>query len=139
MPVRTWHVDIPVEECRELLAGTVLGRLGVMVDGRPEIFPVNHVFDATDDSVAFPTNDGTKLHAALNWPWVAFEVDGIETGDGGGWSVVVVGRAEEVVDTAEVERLASQRRVLWAGGKAKRWIRIVPTKITGRRIWADEI
>ena len=139
MAVRTWHVDIPIQECRERLAGTVLGRLGVVVDGRPEIFPVNHVFDAKDDSVAFPTNDGTKLHAALNWPWVAFEVDGIEPGDGGGWSVVVVGTAEEVVDTAEVERLAGERTVLWAAGKSKRWIRIVPTKVTGRRIWADEI
>ena len=139
MAVRTWHVDIPVEECRERLAGTVLGRLGVVVDGRPEIFPVNHVFDARDAAVAFPTNDGTKLHAALDWPWVAFEVDGIEPGAGGGWSVVVIGQAEEVVDTDEVERLASQRRVLWSAGKSKRWVRIVPTKITGRRIWADEI
>jgi nitroimidazol reductase NimA-like FMN-containing flavoprotein (pyridoxamine 5'-phosphate oxidase superfamily) len=139
MPVRTWHVDIPVEECRERLAASVLGRLGVVVDGRPEIFPVNHVFDANDDSVAFPTNDGTKLHAAVNWPSVAFEVDGIEPGGGGGWSVIVVGKAEEVLDIEEVERLASQRTVLWAAGRANRWVRIVPTKITGRRIWADEI
>jgi len=29
--------------------------------------------------------------------------------------------------------------VLWSAGKSKRWVRIVPTKITGRRIWADEI
>ena len=43
------------------------------------------------------------------------------------------------VGDRKYEPLASQRRVLWAAGKAKRWIRIVPTKITGRRIWADEI
>jgi uncharacterized protein len=139
MTVRTWYVNIPVEECRQLLARTALGRLGVIVDGRPEIFPVNHVFDQENDCVAFPTRARTKLYAALNWPWVAYEVDGIEAGNSGGWSVLVVGKAEEIVDTEEIERLAAQRTVLWAAGKSKRWLRIVPTKITGRRIWADEV
>jgi nitroimidazol reductase NimA-like FMN-containing flavoprotein (pyridoxamine 5'-phosphate oxidase superfamily) len=137
--VRTWYVNIPVEECRHLLARTVLGRLGVIVDGRPEIYPVNHVFDAAHGCVAFPTNARTKLHAALDWPWVAFEVDGIEPGNRGGWSVLAVGRAEEILDTDEIQRLAAQRTVLWAAGKSKRWLRIVPTKITGRRIWADVV
>ena len=45
---------MPVEECRRLLAQTVLGRLGVIVAGRPEMYPVNHVFDAEHDGVAFP-------------------------------------------------------------------------------------
>src|SRR5215211_3718120 len=128
MPVRTWYVTIPVDECRRLLAQTGLGRLGVIVDGRPEIYPVNHVFDAEHDCVAFPTNARTKLHAALDWPWVAFEVDGLEPGYSGGWSVLVVGRAEEILDTNEIERLAAQRSVLWAAGPSQRWIRIVPTK-----------
>ena len=66
MPARTWLIDISIEECRRLLKGTVLGRLGVIVDGRPEIFPVNHVFDTMNDCVVFPSNERTKLHAALN-------------------------------------------------------------------------
>jgi uncharacterized protein len=137
MPVRTWLIDIPIEECRRLLAQAVLGRLGVIVDGRPEIFPVNHVFDANSDCVVFPSKDRTKLRAALSWPWVAFEVDGLGPGNSGGWSVLVVGRAEEVLDAEEIERLAAQRSVLWAAGRSTRWIRIVPSKITGRRISAD--
>jgi len=139
MPVRTWHIDIPPDECRERLAETVLGRLGVVVDGHPEIFPVNHVYDEDHDAVAFTTNARTKLHAALTSPSVAYEVDGIEPGNEGGWSVLVVGRAEEILDPDEIERLAAKRTVVWAAGKARRWIRIVPTKVTGRRIWADEV
>ena len=75
MTTGTWLIDIPTTECNTLLAEARVGRLAVVVDGRPEIFPVNHVFDETDGTVAFPTNANTKLHAALSWPFVAFEVE----------------------------------------------------------------
>jgi nitroimidazol reductase NimA-like FMN-containing flavoprotein (pyridoxamine 5'-phosphate oxidase superfamily) len=136
MTVRTWELDIAPSECVELLAGTPMGRLGVIVDGRPEIFPVNHVYDRETDCVVFPTNERTKLHAALDWPWVAYEIDGVEPGDGGGWSVSLVGRAEEITDLAEIQRNAKNRHVLWAAGNTAHWMRIVPNKMTGRRISA---
>jgi hypothetical protein len=47
-----------------------------IVNGRPQIFPVNHVYDRPSGCVVFPTRAGIKLHGALDWPWVAFEVDG---------------------------------------------------------------
>lgn len=133
---RTWLIEIPAEECENLLAAATLGRLGVVVDGRPEIFPVNHVYDRQAGCVTFPTDAGTKLHGALGWPWVAYEVDGIEPGDQGGWSVLVVGSAEEISDRAEIARLAAGRQVLWRTGDSVRWLRIVPSKVTGRRVSA---
>lgn len=137
MTVRTWHIDMTREECEALLAASPLGRLGVVVDGRPEIFPVNHVFDPRSGCVVFPTNRRTKLAAALDWPWVAYEVDGIEPDDTGGWSVAIVGRAEVVTDPLEIARIRPLRRVMWAAGRDVLWIRIVPSKMTGRRISAD--
>jgi nitroimidazol reductase NimA-like FMN-containing flavoprotein (pyridoxamine 5'-phosphate oxidase superfamily) len=74
--VQTWLIDIPANECADLLSTAGLGRLGVIVNGRPQIFPVNHVYDRPSGCVVFPTKAGTKLHAALDWPWVAFEVTG---------------------------------------------------------------
>lgn len=136
MTARTWLMDITPEQCEELLATATLGRLGVIVDGRPEIFPVNHVFDPVSRCVAFPTNARTKLHAALSWPWIAYEVDGVEPDDAGGWSVLVVGRAEEMTDPADIARAEGLRHVLWRSGHPMHWIRIVPSKITGRRISA---
>lgn len=136
MTVRTWLIDIAAEECEELLTRATLGRLGVIVDGRPEIFPVNHVFDLQTRCVAFPTNARTKLHAALDWPWVAYEVDGVEADDAGGWSVLVVGRAEEITDPADIARLEALRHVLWRSGHPMHWLRLVPSKMTGRRISA---
>jgi uncharacterized protein len=136
MTARTWLLDIPEEECRDLLASSVLGRVAVVVAGRPEIFPVNHVYDRSSDSVLFPTNPRTKLHAALDWSWTAFEVDGVDPDGAGGWSVLVVGRAEELTDPDAIARVVVRRQALWRAGDQVRWLRIVPSKITGRRISA---
>ena len=134
MTIQTWYIDIARSECEDLLAAATLGRLGVVVDGRPEIFPVNHVYDRESGCVVFPTHAHTKLHAALNWPWVAFEVDGVEPECDGGWSVMVVGHAEEITDPEEIARAAHRRHVLWVAGDSVHWIRIVPSKMTGRRV-----
>ena len=132
---RTWLIDISLERCEELLATTKLGRVAVIVDGRPEIFPVNHVYDTASGTVAFPTRPGTKLEGALAWPWTAFEVDGIDAT--GGWSVALVGAAEEITDAEEIARLASARDVVWGAGDGAHWVRIVPTKVSGRTIQGE--
>lgn len=129
----TWLTHLAEDDCRERIAAATLGRISVMVDGHPEIFPVNHVYDRSL-GVTFPTNDRTKLHAALEWPWICFEVDGIEAGGGGGWSVLVVGRALEVADAAVRDGLARRRTVRWATSPDLRWLRIEATKVSGRRI-----
>ena len=103
-----------------------------------QAFPVNHVYDRETGCVAFPTNRGTKLHGALDWPWVAYEVDGLDPDGDGGWSVAVVGRAEAITDSSEISRLAEQRQVLWRPGETSDWVRIVPSKVTGRRISATK-
>lgn len=133
---RTALIAIGPEKCAELLATAPIGRLGVVVDGRPEIFPVNHVYDRESGAITFPVHGGTKLSAALQWPWVAFEVDGINADTNAGWSVAVVGTAEEVFDEATLARLSSERHVRWGEGAGARWLRIVPSKVTGREIQA---
>lgn len=138
MKVQTWLMDIPPKECASLLADARMGRLGVVVKGRPEIFPVNHVYDLESGRVTFATNDRTKLHAAKEWPWVSYEIDGVTRAPGGdeGWSVLVVGHVEEITDTDHIARLEEARSVLWHPGRGVRWMAIVPEKITGRRISA---
>jgi uncharacterized protein len=136
MSVQTWHIAISEPECIQLLTRSTMGRLGVIVDGRPEIFPVNHVYDDASGCIVFPTNEGTKYRASLDWPWVAYEIDGLEPDDQGGWSVAIVGRAEEITDASQIARAAEQRHVLWAGGEHQHWLRIVPSKTTGQRISA---
>lgn len=132
----TWLEELSFDECVLLLASSGIGRLGVVVDGTPEIFPVNHTVDTVTGCIVFPTNNRTKLQAALHWPNVSFEVDGLEADGRSGWSVMVVGRAELVEDLGEQVRAAAHRFVLWGTGPNTVWVRIVPERVTGRRISA---
>jgi uncharacterized protein len=115
-----------------MLAAVPVGRVGVLHDSAPEIYPVNHVADGR--AIVFRTDPGTKLRALLRSPAVCFEVDGIDAGDATGWSVLVKGRAEEVRDPAELRRLAGLPLRYWSLGDKAHWIRIVPAEVTGRRI-----
>lgn len=85
--------ELGQDECRRLLSSQRLGRLAVLVDGEPRIFPVNYRFE--DDSIVFLSGRGTKL-AAADLGRVSFEVD--EADDDGGWSVVAEGTAFEISD-----------------------------------------
>jgi len=131
----TWLEELPLSECLDLLGISSLGRLGVVVDGHPEIFPVNHVLDPVTGCIVVPTNARTKLDAALAGP-VAYEVDGLASDGRSGWSVVVLGEAEQIIDFHERSRAAGLRFVLWGTGPSTVWVRIVPRRITGRRIAA---
>ncbi len=135
MTDRTWLVEIPRETCEALVDEAQIGRLGVVVGGRPEVFPVAHV--VIDGDILFPTNVGTKMHAAIVWPWVAFEVDGVGSDWNSGWSVMARGRAEVITDPDIIERAASKRTSPWRTGDTVSWIRIAPIEITGRRIDAE--
>jgi nitroimidazol reductase NimA-like FMN-containing flavoprotein (pyridoxamine 5'-phosphate oxidase superfamily) len=132
--MRDYLVELRPDDCADLLAWSMLGRLGVIVDGQPEIFPVNYVYEPDTGSVAFATSPGTKLYLALNSPAVAFEVDDVDPDGEGGWSVLIVGRAEVITDSEHVVRLARERCARWGTGESLTWVRIVPSKLTGRRI-----
>jgi nitroimidazol reductase NimA-like FMN-containing flavoprotein (pyridoxamine 5'-phosphate oxidase superfamily) len=119
------------DECLRLLATSPIGRLAVAVGEQPLVFPVNHVLDG--DQVVFRTAEGTKLHGALRGR-VAFEVDCADTVYHGGWSVLVVGRAEDVVDPTERSRLDALPLRPWGPGPKDRWVRIHAEAITGRRL-----
>lgn len=138
MTAETWLEELSTPICEWHLAHAPIGRLGVIVDGAPQIFPVNHVVDETTGHIVFPTNARTKMHAALRGAAVSFEVDGIDEGGRSAWSVLVVGHAQEVTAPEEVQRAADQRLVLWGLGAYTHWVRIVPDRITGRRISAIE-
>ena len=116
-----------------LLASTSLGRLGLLVDGRPEIFPVNYAVD--DDVVVFRTGPGTVLNQAA-LAVVAFEVDQFDDAGHAGRSVLVQGVAQDMGDSIDrtSERLRGLSLITWAPGSRDRWFRIRPDKITGRRI-----
>ena len=123
------------DECVGLLRRNSLGRIAVVADGRPLIFPVNFVLDG--EAIVFRSDGGTKLHAARNGH-VAFECDGIDSVYHTGWSVLATGKAEEVVNAAELAQLARLPLGPWCPGPKATWVRIRPTMLSGRRIPAPQ-
>ncbi len=124
--------ELDEEECTALLAGELVGRIGVVVDGQPLVFPVNYVF--ADGSVVLRTGFGALLSgAALGL--VAFEIDGFDAGRRRGWSVLVQGVGHDVTDALDLksEHLQTLDVSPWAPGSKPRLLRIDAKTVTGRR------
>jgi uncharacterized protein len=124
--------ELTKAECFALLAGERLGRVAVVDDRGPVVFPVNFVLDR--HTVVFRTEPGTKLDAAGLRGRVCFEADGTDAAARTGWSVIVRGEITEVTDRAELARLRELPLRVWAAGTRDRYVRILPAVLTGRRI-----
>jgi nitroimidazol reductase NimA-like FMN-containing flavoprotein (pyridoxamine 5'-phosphate oxidase superfamily) len=116
------------EDCRDLLASGVIGRVGISVGALPAILPVN--YSVVDGDILFRTGEGQKLRAALDHTVVAFQVDHADPLSHEGWSVLVVGVAEEIFDVPGGLRAP----VPWARGERDHLVRIRPEMISGRRL-----
>ena len=125
--------DLGPGVCADLLERHRFGRIAVVVDGYPIIFPVNYAFHG--GRVAIRTDAGTKLAAAALGR-VAFEIDGVDEGNHTGWSVLVRGTGYDVTDSIDEESEELRRMDVdtWAPGAKANWVRIEPTAISGRRI-----
>jgi uncharacterized protein len=127
--------ELPRAECLNLLGRSHFGRLAVTTgEGAPMIRPLNYVFDTRSQSVIFRTTHGTKLHGLLRAREAAFEIDGIDAGGRTGWSVVIIGVAEEVTAQSEIRRLDKLGLEVWAPGPRSHWVRIRARTVSGRRI-----
>jgi hypothetical protein len=121
-----------VNECWMLLRSVEVGRLAVVVGGRPDIFPVNFVVN--HGAVVFRTAEGTKLAAAIVNEAVAFEADGRDAVSKEAWSVVIKGRAKEIKgDYGELFDALSLPLFPWQAGPKNRFVQVVPADVSGRR------
>ncbi|CAH0130433.1 hypothetical protein SRABI83_00227 [Arthrobacter sp. Bi83] len=117
-----------VHDCWGYLRSTSVGRLAVVIDTGPEIFPVNYLPE--DGTLIFRTGPGTKLEALIAGGMVAFEADGLNSYGTIAWSVVLKGKPE----TVESAGLALDRDLSpWEEGVKDTLVRITPTEVTGRR------
>ena len=125
--------EMPPIGCDRHLRTETIGRVAVMVDGHPEIFPVNYAVDDRGD-IYFRTDPGTKLAAVATAPTIAFEIDGIDEHNRLGWSVLAVGPARWLSTPEQLEHARTLELQPWAAGEKANVVRLAPTKVTGRRI-----
>ncbi|MFJ3792211.1 pyridoxamine 5'-phosphate oxidase family protein [Kitasatospora sp. NPDC090091] len=127
----------------ELLAASPVGRVVYTLGALPAVLPVPFRVDE-HGGVLFAVDAGSELVRAVDGAVTAFEADDVDDGDGTGWFVTVLGRAEvrpaegfEAADGAApavarsgpacADRPADRREVL---------IRIGPELVVGRRLAA---
>jgi uncharacterized protein len=128
---RTRLDPLNLDEALALLGTVPVGRIAITDEALPVILPVTFVMDGPD--VIIRSVAGSKLAAATHGAVVAFEADDVDRTAKTGWSVMIVGIAQHVTDTADIAQLARLGLEPYVD-RAPHYIRIRATRITGRRL-----
>lgn len=119
-------------ECRQLIAAGGVGRIAFSTASGPVVLPVN--FAVVAGTVVIRTGEGTMIEGHAD-DQVAFEIDHLDEALCQGWSVLVRGPAHRVAHPAELRHVQREAAIRpWAGQGRDVYLRIIPGKITGRRI-----
>jgi uncharacterized protein len=125
--------DLNESECTELLRAGLVGRVAVCTPQGPHIVPVN--YSVVDDAVVVRTTPYSLLGSNANGSVLALEVDQFDYENQRGWSVVVRGRCEVVLDPAELDHIRQTwNPTAWAKGGRTLYLRMRWSQMTGRRL-----
>jgi transcriptional regulator with XRE-family HTH domain len=119
-------------ECRRLLTPGGIGRIAFTTASGLMILPVNYAL--VTDTIVVRTGAGSLIAAHGDDP-VSFEADHLDQALGQGWNVLIRGHAHRVLQPGELQHLKHDCDLRpWPAGEHDLYIRIVPDRITGRRI-----
>jgi transcriptional regulator with XRE-family HTH domain len=119
-------------ECRRLLGPGGLGRIAFTTASGLMVLPVNYVI--VSSTIVLRTGAGSLI-AAHGDGQVSFEADHLDETLHRGWSVLVRGQAHRVLQPGELRNLQEGCDLRpWPTGEHDLYVRIVPLRITGRRI-----
>lgn len=126
--------DIPLPECRELVASRRVGRISYCSPSGPVTVPVNHVL--VDGEVVLRTSPHSELGQCLiEEPAVCYQVDDFDEFHESGWSVLIQGLAT-IIQPSDLPPTA-ERPAPWVEGIRTLHIRIREDRLTGRRVLAS--
>jgi nitroimidazol reductase NimA-like FMN-containing flavoprotein (pyridoxamine 5'-phosphate oxidase superfamily) len=130
--------DLDEAECLRLITPGGIGRIAYSGRYGLTVFPVNYrlhggtiVFRTAQDS---PTDEDLRTGIAHAEYKVAFEIDEIDLAAQEGWSVLVQGPVHHVESDSERAEVLEAGVETWPGGDRELFLRIVPGRVTGRRI-----
>jgi nitroimidazol reductase NimA-like FMN-containing flavoprotein (pyridoxamine 5'-phosphate oxidase superfamily) len=130
--------ELSEDECRTLISPGGVGRIAYSGRFGPTVLPVN--YEVFEDTILFRTAPDSPMgedlrsgiaHAEYK---VAFEIDEMDKSERTGWSVLLQGAAHHVDSDTECGSVRASGVEPWADGPKEHYIRIVPSRITGRRI-----
>ncbi len=130
--------ELDEAECLRLIASGGVGRIGYSGRYGPTVMPVNYrlyegtiVFRTAQDSA---TDEDLRTGIANAEFKVAFEIDDFDTAARTGWNVLIQGSAHHVESDVERAAVAGAGVDPWPGGDRELFLRIIPTRVTGRRV-----
>ena len=130
--------ELDEAECLRLIGSGGIGRIGYSGRYGPTVMPVNYriyegtiVFRTAQDSA---TDEDLRTGIANAEFKVAFEIDDFDTAARTGWNVLIQGSAHHVESEAELAAVAGAGVDPWVGGDRQLFLRIIPTRFTGRRV-----
>jgi nitroimidazol reductase NimA-like FMN-containing flavoprotein (pyridoxamine 5'-phosphate oxidase superfamily) len=130
--------DLDEAECLRLVSPGGIGRIAFSGRFGPTVLPVNYqlhegtiVFRTAEDS---PTDEDLRTGIANAEYKVAFEIDDFSLTAREGWSVLVQGALHPVESEAERASVRESGVQPWASGARDLYLRVIPSRITGRRI-----
>ncbi len=129
--------ELDEAESLRLISPGGIGRIAYAGRFGLAVLPVNYKWH--DGAIVFRTAEHSALdedlrtgiaHAEYK---VAFEIDDIDLAGRRGWSVLIQGPAHHVTEAERASAIQAGVEPL-APGKRELFVRIVPSRITGRRI-----
>jgi uncharacterized protein len=127
--------ELPRDECERRLGQHTIGRVAWNAADGPQLLPVNYAY--YNKTIVFRTVPDGVMSQLVRRTNVAFEIDGVDEQARTGWSVVVRGTAERVMQNYDlVELWTKAGPVPWAAGERTLHIAITPRMITGREVAA---
>lgn len=137
-PGRPGLEDLDEAECRRLISPGGIGRIAYSGRFGVTVLPVNYklhqgaiFFRTAQDS---PLDEDLRTGIANAEYKVSFEIDDFDLAAREGWSVLVQGAAHHVDSGPERAAALDAGVEAWPGGDREQFLRIVPTRISGRRI-----
>jgi nitroimidazol reductase NimA-like FMN-containing flavoprotein (pyridoxamine 5'-phosphate oxidase superfamily) len=134
--------ELDKAECLRLISPGGVGRIGYTNRGGIEVLPVNYTI--IDGAIVFRTAEHGPLDEDLRTGIegaeyrVAFQIDEIDQAGQLGWSVLVNGPIHHVSEDERAAVSASGEVDPWVPEGRQLYVRITPSRITGRRIVSSQ-
>jgi hypothetical protein len=122
-------LELSQSDCELLLVSLDIGRIAVVEGGYPLVFPISYKAIVLGKRIVLAIR--TRPDNVIDHPGrsVCFEIDGIDASHDGGWSVLVRGTLVKASPNAFLDPHPI------AGEDRDAWRIIVPTQISGRRVY----
>jgi nitroimidazol reductase NimA-like FMN-containing flavoprotein (pyridoxamine 5'-phosphate oxidase superfamily) len=123
------------KECISLLAAHEVGRIVYTLRALPAVTPVHFVLR---DGAVWVWTVSWSMVQAVRGAVVAFEADHLDVAAHTGWSVMVLGVAELVMDPKQVTLARSLGPAAWVPGRSEHLVRVPLKLVSGRRVGAPD-